>query len=168
MDLALARIVNCEERAAPPGYFGVGWDCGGPAAMTCARFSLLLPVLALVLSALGLFAAKPASAQVPPKPVPPVPTNLSVQAGVNSFTASWTASPGADRYELRFDVATRTNRRELRYSRAVNSGSTTSLTINNRNSDGLNIQGGTQYRVVVRATATPTMGVGVVATSPAM
>ena len=37
MDWALARIVNCEERAAPPGYFGVGWDCGGPAALTCAR-----------------------------------------------------------------------------------------------------------------------------------
>ena len=39
----------------------------------------------------------------------------------------------------------------MRYLRAVNSGSITSLTINNRNSDGLNIQGGTQYRVVVRA-----------------
>ena len=152
----LGSGTHCEERAAPPGYFGVGWGCGGPAAMTCARFSLLLPVLALVLSALGLFAAKPAAAQephkLPPrKPLPSVPTNLSAQAGVNSFTASWTASPGADRYELRFDVAATRTRREMRYSRAVNSGSITSLTINNRNSDGLNIQGGTQYRVVVRA-----------------
>ena len=60
------------------------------------RLSLFLPVLALMLGALGLFAAASAHAQAPENP-----TNFQVQiTAVGAYTATWTRSASADSYRI--------------------------------------------------------------------
>ena len=71
------------------------------------RLSLLLPVLALVFGALGLFAAAPASAQDPT--APSVPRNVQVVSGNAQATITWQAPSSwgtwnAVAYELDSDV----------------------------------------------------------------
>ena len=52
-----------------------------------ARFSSLAPVLALIVGALGLFVAAPASAQ----DAPSVPRNVQVTPGDGKLTLTWQA-----------------------------------------------------------------------------
>ncbi len=63
-----------------------------------ARFSSLAPVLALIVGALGLFVAAPASAQ----DAPSVPRNVQVTPGDGKLTLTWQApsswGPGSSRF----------------------------------------------------------------------
>ena len=119
-----------------------------------ARLSLL-PVLALLLGALGLFAAAPAHAQVPA-----APTNLSITAAHEALAMTWTAPSGTvTGYDVHYTSAPTSGNGAVTNSAAVQTGGAAAgwveesrtATDTDAYEDIVSLTNGQAYRVRVRA-----------------